>query len=479
MKLPSPEVELGARTADCGVETPHPEIGDLNTALRAPHSEFRIAHVLRKFDPAEWGGTETVLQRLTAGLGALGVESVVYCPRLNGTGARTALSANSARCRADQAVGTPNESLAGDGCVVKRFRGFLPVWGISHECRRRWTAVGGNLMSLDLPPALWREPDIAVIHAHTLGRLGGIAATIARARRLPLVVTIHGGYLDLPAALQESFAGANRAGFEWGKIFGLFLQSRRTLGRADAILTCNPNEARLLREKFPGKRIQVQPHGIPVALYEKDCRAAARAAFPQIRDRQVLLAVGRIDPVKNQGWLVTQALEIFKKHPRALLVFAGACTDEIYGSRLRKQIRDFNLKQKMLLTGGLPPGDARLIGLFQEAQAVVLPSISETFGLVLLEAWAAGTTVISSLTSGATALVKHGENGWLFDLENPASFHAAVDATLANVHLRGQLAAAGKELAARYGLHAVAIRVKNLYAELVEEKHALRHSTRR
>lgn len=451
MNLSLLEGQPGAPRAEPGMETS-------NFELRTSNSAMRVAQVLRKFNPAEWGGTETAIQRLTAGLGKRGVASIVYCPRLNGAGV---------------------EPLAQDGCVVKRFRAFLPILGISPEQRRQQIAVGGNLMSIDLLLALGREPDITVIHTHTLGRLGGIAAAVARARRLPLVVTIHGGYLDLPPALKDSFAQAAHAGLEWGKIFGLFLPSRRVLARADAILTCNPNEARLLREKFPGKRIQVQPHGIPEALAEQDCRAAAREAFPQICDRPVLLAVGRIDPVKNQGWLVAQALTIFQKHPRAILVFAGACTDEIYGQRLRKQIREFNLEKKILLAGGLPPGDPRLIGLFQEAQAVVLPSISETFGLVLLEAWAAGTTVISSRTSGATALVKHGENGWLFDLESAATFHAAVDATLANPGLRKRLAMAGKALAAGYTLSAVAGRVKNLYAELIEEKHALRYSARR
>lgn len=420
---------------------------------------FQVAHILRKFNPAEWGGTETAIQRLFEGLREQRVGAVMFCPRL-----QNPLS---------------HEPLADDGCVVKRFRTFLPISGISPERRRQMIAVGGNLMSFDLPLKLWHEKGAKLIHTHTLGRLGGIAATVARARKLPLVVTIHGGYLDLPPALKDSFGKTSRAGFEWGKIFGLFLQSRRVLERAEAILTCNPNEARLLREKFPGQRILVQPHGIPVELYEKDSRAAACKAFPQIRDRQMLLCVGRIDPVKNQGWLVARALELFKKNSQALLVFAGACTDENYGGQLRKLIRKFNLEKKILLTGGLPPGDPRLIGLFQEAQALVLPSISETFGLVLLEAWAAGTPVIASRTSGATALVAHGENGWLFDLENPASFHAAAEATLANTNLRKQLAESGRKLAARYSTAAVAGQVKILYAELIGEKYALRDSSRR
>jgi len=412
---------------------------------------MRVAHILRKFNPAEWGGTETAVQRLFDGLSEHDVENVMFCPRLERE--------------------LPVEPLARDGNIVKRFTACVPIVGISREDKRQMVSVGGNLMSFDLPLILLREPDLSVIHTHALGRIGAIAATIAQARRLPFVVTIHGGLLDLPQAVKNGFDKADYGGFEWGKIFGLFLQSRRMIERADAVLTCNPNEARLLREKFPDKRIQVQPHGIPVDVYEKDCRAEARVAFPEIRDHQVLLCVGRIDPVKNQNWLVDQMPEILRRHPRALMVFVGAITDENYGQQFRKKISDAGLADHILFTGGLPPGDPRLIGLLQESKVFLLPSISETFGIVLLEAWAAGTTVISSRTSGASGLVKHGENGWLFDLDNPPAFHDALDATLSDSTWRERLAGSGHQLAAtNFGVGAVAGQVKQLYEELVEEK---------
>jgi len=154
-----------------------------------------------------------------------------------------------------------------------------------------------------------------------------------------------------------------------------------------------------------------------MAEYEKDHREQARLAFPKIRGRDVLLNAGRVDPIKNQGWLLEQAPEIFRRHPNAILVLAGACTDQPYGEKTDRRIRELGLEKRVLLTGGLPPSDPRLIGLVQEARALLLPSLSETFGLVILEAWAAGTMVLSSRTSGASALIEHGQNGWLFDLE--------------------------------------------------------------
>jgi glycosyltransferase involved in cell wall biosynthesis len=194
----------------------------------------------------------------------------------------------------------------------------------------------------------------------------------------------------------------------------------------------------------------------------------------------VLLAIGRIDPVKNQGWLVERAPAILLKHPEALLVLAGACTDESYGKFVVRRVEELGLQNHVLLTGGLPPGDPRLIGLMQEARVVILPSISETFGLVLLEAWAAGAPVLSSRTSGASALIQHGENGWLFDLADPQPFHEALDLTLLYPDVAKRLAEAGRKLVAEnYDIHVLARRVKTLYEQLIEDKHALRHPARR
>ena len=417
---------------------------------------MRVVHLLRKYNPAEWGGTETAICRLFSGLRENGVESDVYCPWIPSN---------------DTA-----DPLAAIGCRVKRFRACVPIWGLSPEKKQQMIAVGGNLMSFDLIRCLWREKNPTVIHSHTLGRIGGIGLTAARRRGIPFVLTIHGGVYDLPSDLRESFA-TRPAGWEWGKLFGWLLRSRRILDEADAIITCNAREAELMRERHPGRKVLVQPHGIPAQLYREDHRAAARAAFPIIRDRQILLAAGRIDPVKNQAWLVQELPELLRRHPRALLVLAGPCTHAGYGETMRRQIEQLGLAGHVLLTGGLPPGDPRLIGLLQEARAIVLPSISETFGLVVLEAWAAETPVITSRTSGGTSLVEDGRSGRVFDLERPSSFHAAVDQVLSEPEARARFIEAGRErVVAEYDTRIIAGRMVSLYEQLGEEKHALRHT---
>ncbi|HEY3913589.1 MAG TPA: glycosyltransferase, partial [Verrucomicrobiae bacterium] len=242
---------------------------------------MRTVHVLRKLNAAEWGGTETAIERLCFGLREQGVDTVAYCPRVENASAADPLSRS--------------------GCAVKRFRAFVPVVGISAQRRRQLVSVGGNLMSFDLASSLWHEKDATVIHSHVLGRIGGIARTIARHRGVPFVVSIHGGVLDLPGNVREEFNTPCDHGWEWGRFFGWLVGARHLFRDADAIITCNEKEAGLLRKDHPSKRILVQPHGVPVELYRKDHRETARAAFPEIYERQVLLCVGRIDPIKNQA----------------------------------------------------------------------------------------------------------------------------------------------------------------------------------
>lgn len=411
---------------------------------------MQVAHLLRKYNPSEWGGTETAIKRLFDGLRYHEVNSVVYCPQLE----------------------EPVESdpLTESGYTVKRFNACVPVWGISEEQRRQLIAVGGNLMSFDALGSLWRESNLSLIHAHTGNRLGGVALTVARMRHVPLVITVHGGHLDLPEAAKDFLLKPLQGGIEWGKIFGFALRSRRVLEQADAVLTCNTKEAALLAKKYPYQRIVVQPHGVPAGVYQEDCRAEAWTAFPEIRDKQMLLTVGRIDPVKNQLWLIEQAPEILGKHPDAILVFVGSATDAAYARSVRQKISDLGLENRVLLAGGLPPGDKRLIGLFQNAACVLLPSLSETFGLVILEAWAAGTTVIASKTSGAAGLIVPGENGWLFDINDPTGLHEAINTALARPDLRKQFAASGAALvAANYDTNELGGQVKKLYEQLIDE----------
>jgi glycosyltransferase involved in cell wall biosynthesis len=419
---------------------------------------MRVVHLLRKYDPSEWGGTESAVLQLTSEMAKNGVESVVYAPRLS-PGAAAA------------------DPIAVSGCNVRRFRARVPIWGISSERRRQMVAVGGNVISFGLIGSLMGEKNIDLIHSHAQGRLGAIGRVAARARRLPFVISIHGGVYDLPATVRQELGRATAGSWDWGKPLGFMLRARQLIDQADAIIVFNPCEAGMIRERHPGKRVVFEPHGVPTSLFAGEQRQAAAEAFPELKGRLVLVVLGRIDPVKNQEWLIAEAAELARRHPRILLVFVGACTNQEYGRALEARIAREGLQDLVLRVGGLPFGDPRLVGLLQLARAVILPSKSETFGIVIIEAWAAGTPVISSRTSGAAALVESGVNGLLFDLDGPATFHSAVDQVLTQPELAARWGAAGRAKAvAEYDTSVQARLMKRLYEHLIEEKNALRHT---
>ena len=319
--------------------------------------------ILRKYDPAEWGGTESAIHLLASGLSRSGIASIVYAPRL--------------------AKG-PGEAdpFAGLGGALKRYRAVVPVWGISAERRRRMIALGGNVISLDLAASLWREPRLDVVHTHALGRLGAVAGAIARGRGKPFVVSVHGGAYDLPPTVRQTLQASGQGGLDWGRAVGFVFRSRDLFSVADAIITCNPSEAEKIRQRHPGRRVIVQPHGVRVADYSADRRAAARQAFPHIVGRKVLLMPGRIDPVKNQAWLIEHMAEVAHRHPHALLVLAGGAADPAYGSLVPRLIDERACGKVSLLVNRLARGSAGSWGLFQEAGrcSPALAHSSETFG---------------------------------------------------------------------------------------------------
>lgn len=407
---------------------------------------MHIAHILRKYDPAQWGGTETAVQRLIQGLGNHGISSAVHAPHCTST------------CDSD-----PIDSL---GAKVSRYHAFAPVWGISKRQREELTSWGGNLFSFDLFAQLLNSP-ADVIHSHALNRIAGIGLRVARWKKIPHVVTLHGGALDIPAEVNEKLTAPLKGGFEWGKALGALVQSRRVLALTDAIFTCNSREAHLLQNKYPHQRIIVQPHSVPAAQYAIDHRAAALKSYPQIAGRDVIVKVARLDPAKNLPWLVRQLPEIKRRHPKAMLALIGAGTTQHVVDELHREIQCLGLQNDVLLTGGLAAGSPELIGLIQQARVFVLSSTAEPFGIVILEAWAAGTPVISSSTSGPLNLIHHGHTGLLYEVEKPSTFHQAIDAVFGDAilhrHLREEARA---HVLAVFDVSNVAAKVARVYSSL-------------
>lgn len=356
---------------------------------------MKVAHILRHYDPNAFGGTEAHILRLVEGLRHHNIQSVVFCPKRPLSG---------------------DDPLRSAAIEMRTFHAFLPVIGLPAAERKRLLAVGGNIVSLDAPIRLFLEKDVDIFHTHALRRIGGAARLAARLRGLPYVVSIHGGYLALPAEVERSFHPSTHGGVDLGRPLGLLLGSRRVVDDADAIIVFNRTEESLLRQRYPEKLVRFIPHGVIPGRYEKDFRDVALHAFPQLRERLVVLCVGRLHPAKNQSLLLDCLEKVAKEVPDVLLVLVGPKVDERYGAALESRAEEGELRGRVIFTGPLQPDSDLLVGLYQVATVVAMPSQAETFGLVFLEAWASGTPVVASRSAGPLDLVEEGEDGLLFDI---------------------------------------------------------------
>lgn len=410
---------------------------------------MKVAHILRKYDPSQWAGTETYLSTLYGVLKNDYIESQFYYPE-----------------RESQFI---NDPLRAHHQLIP-YSACVPVWGISKASKKQLKDIGGNLMSFDLPWRLWHS-GADVIHSHTLGRLGAIGRFVANRKNIPFVITIHGGFLDLPHETEKQLTAPLKGGVEWGKIFGALLRSRQLVQDADAVIAVNQNEYQQLIDAYPGKRIELINSGIDTALYEANCKGIAYQKWPQLKEKKVLLEVGRIDPVKNQFWLLEQFVSIAKKEPQALLVFAGPVTHSDYFYRLQAKVKDEKLSERVLFTGGFAYDDPELIGLYQVADVCVLPSVAEPFGLVMLEAWAAKKPVVANRTTGSMQLVVQSQNGFLFDVSHPETFHQGIQKLLEDKKLAEKMGKQGFEkVLGHYDTKIMAKKTLKLYQEIIEQK---------
>lgn len=406
---------------------------------------MKVIQVPRRFVADAWGGTETTILQTSRALRAAGHDIRIF----------TSLALSDRR----------REDLA--GVPVRRFPYVYPFWGLTPQDVRDMDRKGGNLLSLPLLWALLREPGVDLLHAHTGKRLGGVVRTAARLRGIPYVVTLHGGYFVVPPGEMDQMLAPIRRRFEWGRAAGALLGARRVLEDAAAVLCVGGDEYAAAREHLPGKRVELLPNGVDCALFVGGDGAAFRAAEGIPAGRRLILCVGRIDYQKNQIGLVEALAGVLPRVPEAHLVLIGPVTVEGYRARLDARIADLGLTSRVTLIPGLRSDDPRLTGAYQAADVFCLPSLHEPFGIVILEAWAAGLAVVAARIGGVPSFTRDGEDVLHAAPGNSTDLAQRLVTVLTDPALAARLAAAGRDKARReYDWARISERVLGLYREL-------------
>jgi D-inositol-3-phosphate glycosyltransferase len=214
-------------------------------------------------------------------------------------------------------------------------------------------------------------------------------------------------------------------------------------------------------------RIRIVAPGVDHAFFGPGHRPQARRAIGLPDGGPLLLFVGRLQPLKGATVAVRTLAALGPDHGDARLVVVGGPSgphgeEEVL--RIAALVSDLGLEDRVVF---VPPRPHELLSTYYRAADVCLvPSRSESFGLVALEAAACGTPVVASDVGGLRSLVDHGRTGYLVDDPTAEAFAGWVRQLLAEPLLGERLGTGAVLRARRYTWARAAHLLREIYAEL-------------
>jgi len=213
----------------------------------------------------------------------------------------------------------------------------------------------------------------------------------------------------------------------WGRIF-----SRLTIeaSRKCDIIVLNRDTYFTLRSRKIGKRVYLIPNPIRDEFFKIQ---------PYIQGFNIVY-VGRLSREKGVLTLVEAFAEVVKAIPEARLIIVG---DGSLRPHVKKQIRELNLEDKVLITGFIP--NSQIPRILEKASVFVLPSYGEGLSNALLQAMAAGLPCVVSDTEENREVVRHGVNGLLFPVGDSKALAEVLIRVLTDKELALKLANKARE----------------------------------
>ncbi|MEX0768881.1 MAG: glycosyltransferase family 4 protein [Microthrixaceae bacterium] len=215
----------------------------------------------------------------------------------------------------------------------------------------------------------------------------------------------------------------------------------KALRRADRCISLTAAEQSWVEAQgVPAEISRVIPPGCNLSdLTMKQSTARAELGLAQ---GKTIVFIGRLAAHKGIDTLLAACPELFAAHPDLTVVLAGSRTG---WSGLQPAIAELGeeLAQRVVVVENFSDTDRACI--LGSADVVVVPSSEEAFGLVILEAWSASRPVVASNIAAIASVVRHGVDGLLVEVGQPAELALAVGSLLNNPEAAEQMAAAGHE----------------------------------
>lgn len=280
--------------------------------------------------------------------------------------------------QAEVAARTPKEAII-DGVRV-----FYPRYLTLGNAGEK--LLGGRLLAKSALPVarrLHREKAFDLVHAHMLPRDGHAGLLVARALGIPFALTVHGT-----------------------DIFHYFIPGQAPWPRnvniareADALMAVSTLlMSRVAPYRGEGKCSRVVPNGVDLSLVPGQTENTPRA----------VISVGTLKARKCMDRTLEAFAHLAGEYPDATLTIVGIGEME---AQLRARIAELGLEGRVTLTGGLPHGE--VLARMAKSDLFVLPSWGEGYGIVYIEAMAAGCIAVGAEGEGIEDTITDGENGFL------------------------------------------------------------------
>jgi D-inositol-3-phosphate glycosyltransferase len=290
-----------------------------------------------------------------------------------------------------------------------------------------------------------------VLHSHHW--FSGMAALpVARQHGIPHVQSFHSIAADATSPLSEGERPESA-----GRMAGEALLARES----DMVVAISEAEAATVRDRLgaAADHVAIVPPGVDGSVF-RPAHGSTRARRPYA------VAAARVQPLKGLD-LAISAIASVPLEVRPALVIAGDVSSEAdgYVEELRRLAEDLGIADDVRFVG--PQSRADLAFLFREASVVLVPSHSETYGLVALEGSASGVPVVAAAAGGLREAVVNGETGVVVESRDPLVWAGEITRILTEPEYAAQLAAAGRERAERLSWERSALGLVDVYRRVL------------
>jgi len=228
----------------------------------------------------------------------------------------------------------------------------------------------------------------------------------------------------------------------------------KIMQHADILLAATPAERIQLLWLYRADRrkIHIIPPGVDTEHFSPKNRQKARQIVGIPHDKKLLLFVGRIEPLKGIHTLFDAFVLLKQNYPadaeKIILHVVGGDVQEEAIEQLKQQSHSLNLQDIIQFVGAQPHD--KLPNYYNAAEALIMPSDYESFGMVALEAMACGTPVIASQVGGLAFLIQDELTGRHVPVRDPIALANAIHTLLNAPEQREKLGQQARNVALNY-----------------------------